>query len=363
MSNLRKKLLAAKIESFEKTGSSFYLSGAPDDYQQIKSAADSSWWGARLWSRFGLLGLPKEERKIRLNMIAAGKETIKRLEDIELRLTSKDFPGAISEYQEFITPFLETFISNFKQLATLEGNRLIENQPKAIEKSPEPEIIYEEAPPQSNLEDKLQLLKDLRDKIDQKLVQKVTTIAQSNLFNKNKVKLFKVRSNNLLMNVSSAINKNNTESLDYLIKEYDLLNDELDSFLESIAEKTSYLIDEDFKKVAHNTIRRWIKRKLMGINPSMMNQLYLKIVDDLLTLTPLIDKVIDSLGDKEIYIKNINGEIQKILSIINSVNSRLRLLVDHSLSTQKKPHFKDKVRTRLKDISKQLDSFEEEGLF
>lgn len=358
MNDLHLKLLKTKIESFDETGNSFYLSGAISDYNQSKLKSEASWWGSRLWARFSLLAIPKEERKLRLRMIAAAKESKDLLKKIELHLTSKDIDKAISVYYEFADSFLDTFVDNFKILVKEEQKRTQKEPALLPEKK---EVVYEEAfvPPEDD-ESRLQALGSIKNHLMIAVDNKLSSVTSSD-YDEAEIKKLAAWHSNLLKEVRKAIDNKDFSQIEPLQGKTKLLEDTLDKILEEISKKISYLIDDDLKKVAQSAIRRWVSRKLLEMSPSMLEQRYLKIVDDILQLHPVLGRIMDKLEDKEVSIMNMAQDVTYVIKTIKSINDRLLGLAQHIRVTQKKLPFKSEIVSELRNISRKLSDIETKG--
>lgn len=363
MSDLRQKLLKAKIASFHRTGKASALSGALEDAELTAEAGVLS----DLWNAMFLLSIPREERQLRVHMVGYAKEAMKDLRNIELQVLNKDLEGVIFAYQTFANNFLDSFVSDFHILKEMENTRLgqkllappkkEEQQPKetppedTIPPSGEGEEIHNEAPPPVsepfNLESKK---KELTKNLVSLEVQK------------KRVEKIKAQDDPSLAEVVSRYNRldqrikalNTEDEANKIAKEQALLLSLMNNIISEAEQKTSYLIDDDMRKVAQKAVQRWIKRKLMNISPTMRDRIYYKIVQDIIDLDPLLKGINSKLKDRKVLMRDFEGDVRAIVSKIHQANNRILALTQNIRSSQKKPTIKREVITNLRGLNKKL---------
>jgi hypothetical protein len=368
MSDLRRKLLEAKIASFERTGKTSALSGAIDDAELTSEAGML----ADLWNSFFLLTIPKEERTLRVHMIGYAKEALSDLRKIELQILNKDLQGAILAYQAFANNFLGSFVSDYLALKGMEEVRLNQRQlpspkpPAAAPEAPEApyegippsgkgQTVYDEAPPPASEPfDLAKAKKDLSNILTAIEVQK-NALRSANP--ESAVEIEK-RYNNLDKRIRHLKSK---DVADKALGDLNVLKSMIADEMAKLKQKTSYLIDDDIRKVAQNAIQRWIKRKLMNMSPLMRERIYYKIIEDILSIHPLLKNINEKLKNRKVYMKDFDKEVRDIVGKMHTVNNRLLTLTQNVRSSEQKPTIRKEVLTNLKDLNKELEgAFEQE---
>jgi predicted nucleic acid-binding Zn-ribbon protein len=361
MSDLRRKLLEAKIASFERTGKTSALSGAIEDAELTAEAGVMS----NLWNTLFLLSIPRAERELRVHMIGYAKESLQNLRNIELQILNKDLEGAIFAYQEFANNFLGAFVSDFQALMDLENNRLGQKQlppPKPDERpeaapdngippSGEGEVEYTEAPPsEPEPFDLAQAKKNLSKSLTE-LEPKKNSLRS--LRPQNDPGMGEV--DGRYSRLDSAIQRVKTqEGVNKISKELDGLSALIADLMSKSEQVTSHLIDDDMRKVAQKTVERWIKRKLMNLSPTMRDKMYYKIVQDIVDLDPLLKNINSKLKNRKVHMKDFEDDVRGIVDKIKSVNDRLLKLTKATRASQKKPTIKREVLTNLRELNKAL---------
>jgi len=373
MSDLRKKLLEAKIASFERTGKLSALSGAMDDAYLTAEAGVLS----NLWNTLFLLSIPKEERQLRVNMISYAKESRKNLRDIELKVLNKDLEGAIFAYHDFATNFLGAFVSDFEKLKNLENHRLAKqltaprpSAPKPPSEPAEPadeqigdvippsgegETEYEESPPASSQKklEKAPDLEQLKNELTKRLVALDSAKSQVKKYSPESPAAAEIEARYNSIN-KKLLSLDSLEAAQALKHEMHGLGQLIRGELSKIEKSASYAIDDDIRKVSQHAIQRWLKRKLLNMNRSMRDTIYYNIVQDIIDLDPMFQEINANLKDKNKHMRDFEGDVKSIVSKIQSVNARLLALTKNIRATQKKPDIKREVLTNLKDLDRQL---------
>lgn len=355
MSDLRKKLLAAKVASFEKTGRATSLAGASDDLKQAQLVAEAEqWWGAALWNWFGLLGIGKEERQVRLRMISALKESIDIIKEVEDLLegsqeNSEKISQATAKFLEFSSFYLGNFLEDLSELMSLASKREYQRHQLPV---PEEEPKLPEVPEPSGEEQGSEEMipQKLFNYLNLNLEQKLSRIISSEI-DSNQKERFRVWFNQLQKDLREG-----NMSIPQLQEEIQSLEQEMDQVIEELNRQASWLINDDIYKVAQNVVTRWIRRKLMGVNPNMIEQIYLKIIQDLVEMKPLLKSMIKRLKSRDPNnVWDMHSESNEVLKKIKGIQSRISLLADHMYSIQEKSPLKSKTLRKLRGVGREIE--------
>lgn len=328
--------------------------------------AEASWWGSRMWASLGLRGLPTEERKLRLRMIASANEARKYLNDLEVIITGRaedKLPRAAESLVDFGNMFLDTFVQDLKDLKFEEGKR-VQMMPQLPPAAPEGmmvvpeeggEEVYNESPPAPNMQnpeaedqalwDEMSL--ELHGPINQKLLR-----VQLSGLKKGIRKSIQIWHDNFEEKFSDS----NKQHPEIFRRELTALHNRLIELNKELDKSASLLIDDDIKKVAGQAVRRWIQRSLMKLDPSMLNQMLEKIVDDLLSLNPMLNNLMDVLENKSVTVESSENLSRAILKTLKSAVNRLHYLSNNHYRSKKKPGIAAKTLSGLNSISGRLEN-------
>ncbi|KKN67655.1 hypothetical protein LCGC14_0459140 [marine sediment metagenome] len=314
--------------------------------------SQASWWGSRSWARLGLIGLG-EQRKIRLDMIRFINASRHDLFNIENDLTNRDQNGiarAIMRILKLKTEFVSIFIPNYTSLMEeMEGSEKIPGTqidkpeaipalpaapaasapeaPEAPEAAEEEEIIYTEPEPvrdQDVISHKhIAAIEKSLSFFDRKIwnIRAANAPTQSEKTYAENV-YSRLRSNHVILkglNITpgAALTEEQSRHIGVLAQSYNetkqtfqsIMNKyyadwselERDSTEQAKQSAREYFKDknEEIIKLTHNTVTRWMNRKLMGLSYKKINRMKIAVVKSLLKMGKAFDQLMDILEDKK----------------------------------------------------------------
>ena len=333
----------------------------------------ASWWGSRAktyaknsyvnpWFWFAA----KEEVKVRMKLLKISTDFVKKLENLEGFVVSKDnkaIPNAIYDFDKFISAFSQLIFPNVEKLIKIdkvllsEENKNIEQIPAEVTKTEEKENIVPkenklekkqdekliEEIPQKNLElsgeessyalglspkemiddilfaspiamimkkmnpssknNFLDESNDLRKKLDQYVLSGKGDIAEIQLAYANLLKL-----SNSLLNI-------NSQNFSSQLKE-----------VEKSFSKKSENISEEFSKFASNFMSRWLKRQKLKIMSDSEYRIRLVASDKIKNLLQAFDSFQDALENDEQSIDYILKKLEIIIGKIVKLGETLHHL-------------------------------------
>ncbi len=335
----------------------------------------ASWWGSRLWSRFGLHALPKEIRKLRLEMLRSANYMYDELNDIEDKLYSKDITKTVSGINQLAIlsfGFLKSFLRQYNQLifayrkqmpAGLDvgADKKIEEQPTAEEKMQEEGMqVPKEEDAQKRLEKHTKslnyiekqlieadiVINYMRDKpeFDQTVLLETNTTAKLLLSEIQKFDwALKTVGSSDVLKMSEWANNLIRRYKEIFTILYNLMKDHID--LSTVKENNFRSIvslivkskknmppsshpepEEDLSKNASGIVSRWINRKLLRMSPSSENDIKFSLTGKLITVIHKFDEVMDIVEDKNSTVSDIEKSVLSLIDDYSVMLSRLQVL-------------------------------------
>jgi hypothetical protein len=339
--------------------------------------SQASWWGSRLWSRMKLHSLPKEVRKLRLEMIRSASYMYDELDDIEDKFYSTDIiknasginqlailsVGSLRSFLRIYNKLLYTYTKLDKPSQTDQSTEGLASEQRVINEKPTQEERAEEEGmalpkpqnPQKILAKRIEqvtyikrqlfdaemVLNFIRKNIDKlgfdpKLVDEISRSHQ----------LLHTQAQNFIL-ASRKVGANEVLKLEEWAKDiirkykkeftsvYDLLKEKMD--LSQVTERDNFHImlpligiegidiaqppsPMDLGKQASGVVSRWINRKLLRMSQSAENDIKLAVTEKLIKVIHGFDKVMDIVENKDSTSDKIRDSV---LSVINDYSLML----------------------------------------
>jgi hypothetical protein len=335
--------------------------------------SEASWFGSRLWSRIGLIGLKgKNERKIRIELIESAANAIEDLDTLEKLIYSKDSNGvfaATKELHKILGNFQNLIKPNIELIRTIYGlNKKIESEeekPKSKrqkEEEVEAEVgsnIIREAPPEPFIIPELRKIKipylDVRiRKLKNEVLKDELTMHLSNLRSLMSTLPMAMKQ------VGYEVTVDDKKIIQEILDTHKFIQNQLGPDNKKINKKeldkatAEYEnFQRNFEKFGHSAVSRWINRKLLGLSDKDENKIKLRSIESLLEIKDKLDKLLNLLESK-------SSKAADILSTYDSIVSLLEKVVDDLLIVIKRHILFDKdSKSKLKegifaDITKML---------
>lgn len=352
------------------------ISGVIDDSLKV----EASWWGSQAWAHFALLGLDKDERLARLRMIAAAKQSRQYLNELELILTRPNedkIPEACESFINFANLFLGSFVKDLSSLVpskeveditpgmtpenapvihtekppviNTDGQPLVQTETSAVMNKELPASLKEE----SVVSPDNKLWKDIIELLSGEVGINFARISTSNL-SKKKITEVELRHKQISKAIKNKLNPH------IIMRRLNVFNDELKSLVLELDKTASELIGDDVRKVAGKAVERWIRRKLLNMNQSMLNQILSRAVGHIINLDPLFDDMMNSLESKKEMVVDISDKAVKVLEVLKKTSDILLELADNEYRSKKKSKISGKTIKGLRDIGNALTLFTKE---
>lgn len=344
-------------------------SGDPEVASELVSEA--SWWGSRLWSRLALIKLQKEERKLRVRLLKALRDSIKDLYAIEDFLLKKDHDAiaeATKEFLKFSRIFHEVVLPDLKELGKLggaekllhegaedSGDKEPDEEGEAFtgelvdsdedEKNEEGDVVVRETPPTPDLSEHLERLKRKATSAENRLALISERLPESQ---RKKFQAALGLINNMLINLDEY----DEEEIEGLEGRLDTVNNDLEKFVAEFKAEAELLIDDDINKVADNVMTRWVKRKLLSVNPSRQENVKLDVIELMHDFNDEIDKLMDSLEDPSVPNSKILARESVLRDFVFKTGRKIYFLANLYYDYAKKPKLR---RTHLTNLKKLLN--------
>ena len=337
----------------------------------------ASWWGSRLWSHLGLRALPKEIRKLRLELLRSANYMHEELNHIEDKLYSTDIAkntSGINQLSILSFGFLRSFLRQYNQLAIAyknQGQAGVDVSPeKKLDEVPTKEEEIEEGDikvPQEEPKDKLKWHIEAVNYIKWQLndAQQVINFITKKIseFNVDRAQVLEINKTQRLLHsetqrfsaASKQVGAEDVLRLEDWAKDlvarykqmfqmvFSILKEKID--LSSVKEndfstimKIVLGINEgyppsstpkepvDLSKSASGLVSRWVNRKLLRLSPSAENDIKLSVTDYLIKVIHKFDEIMDIIEDKDSPFTNINSAIIDLAKLYTAMLTRLQVL-------------------------------------
>lgn len=375
MENVRIKLLLVKLASLKKNNADCnYINDIVNDFNDI--VKESSWFGSRWWDThlFGLKGLPKEEKNIRVRMIKDLRQAYLDLRKYEDTLSSdseEEILFAIKEIVGWGGTFINGFISDIKKLIENSPNKgQIENSMSGKKPSKKIETdplffnltvsIIKDLPYLSGILEKFKNSQDPSEiEIAKQLKEYPDLIRSEGLefFQKSKRKEDNSGSKIFALTAEAKrfLQMKPNESFEHYTTTRWPLPPELQPIGPLIKKPEQ---EESETKTAHNIVSRWLKRKLVERKKGSINRTRYHIIVLIKESGDLADHIIDVLGDSKSSLFEILNEVSRLNIKLIDMYMKLIVILNHFFLDQKiKRIEKTNIVGIINDIIKKLNEF------
>lgn len=363
--NLQDDFSVTRRKSRKESGAGELREVAASIDNQDRLEAQASWVGSRAWAWFALHRLGKDVRRVRLRMLNIVRKSVHALNTIEYNFTSSS-PGsdvmAIVGLTKFINLYIGGYLPRLEQLKQIDEKGLEESETPQLE-APKAEPVTEPgtedigedivsgAPPDAGPD-----IDNLKAQVHAGLKVRNDAIQNSSYPPKEKAQL-----DTLYKRLSAGKGSPLTPASDKdWLDVYELFIKHLTAAEGQVTNAQTE--QEEYRKIAQNTIQRWFSRKMLEWNPSKTDELKMQISDQILATVSKFKELMDDIESLERSTPDLEAKTAEVSALLKSVGEfTITLADDYRMSWRmeqdpkaRPARLEESVTSKLKKLVKML---------